>query len=76
MATGQRSRPYHFWQKGGGHDRNITQVDTLLSTVRYIHNNPVHRGLVATPDEWRYSSAPDWQGTGSGPLTIDWDQLP
>ena len=33
MATGQRARPYHFWQKGGGYDRNITQVDTLISTV-------------------------------------------
>ncbi|HNY80431.1 MAG: transposase [Sedimentisphaerales bacterium] len=76
MATGQRARPYHFWQKGGGYDRNITQVDTLISTVRYTHDSPVRRGLVATPDEWRYSSAADWEGTGSGPLTIDWDRLP
>ena len=76
MATGQRARPYHFWQKGGGYDRNITQAHTLIETIRYIHNNPVRRGLVATPDQWRYSSAADWDGTGTGPLAIDWDRLP
>ncbi len=76
MATGQRARPYHFWQKGGGYDRNITQTETLISTVRYVHSNPVRRGLVETADAWRYSSATDWQGTGGGPLAIDRERLP
>jgi hypothetical protein len=25
--------------------------------IDYIHRNPVLRGLVATPEDWRYSSA-------------------
>lgn len=59
LATNQRDEPYRFWQKGGGYDRNITKVETLLQSVRYLHNNPVRKGLVQTPAEWRYSSATD-----------------
>jgi putative transposase len=76
LATGQRARSYHFWQKGGGYDRNITQVDTLIETVRYIHNNPVRKGLVQTPSEWYYSSAADWESGKPGPLSIDHDSFP
>lgn len=46
LATDQQARPYRFWQKGGGYDRNIAQVATLIDTIRYIHNNPVRRQLV------------------------------
>ncbi len=76
MATGQRARPYHFWQKGGGYDRNITRVETLIQTVKYIHRNPVRRGLVELPEQWRYSSAAQWEGQGVGPLVIDRDSFP
>jgi putative transposase len=76
LATGHASRPYRFWQKGGGYDRNIAQVDTLVHTIRYIHNNPVRKELAGTPDQWRYSSAADWEGTGSGPVPLDLDSLP
>ncbi len=76
LATAQRARPYHFWQKGGGYDRNITQISTLVETIHYVHNNPVRKGLVQTPGEWHYSSAADWESGRSGPLSIDHDSLP
>jgi len=76
LATGQRARSYHIWQKGGGYDRNINKVDTLIETVRYIHSNPVRKGLVRTPDEWHYSSATDWEDGKPGPLPIDRDSFP
>jgi putative transposase len=76
LATGQRARPYRFWQKGGGYDRNITTIDILIETIRYIHNNPVRKGLVQTPDQWHYSSATDWEGSKSGPLPVDFDSFP
>ena len=76
MATGQRARLYHFWQKGGGYDRNITRLETLIETMRYIHNNPVRRGLVTTAVQWEYSSAAQWEGQARGPLTIDRDSFP
>jgi hypothetical protein len=30
--------------------------------VRYIHNNPVKAGLVASPKDYLYSSALDYEG--------------
>lgn len=37
---------HHFWQKGGGFDRNIVEPRTLLQMIDTIHLNPVRRGLV------------------------------
>lgn len=76
LATGQKTRPYRFWQKGGGYDRNITKVETLIEAVRYIHNNPVRKGLVEMPEQWYYSSAANWQKSRQGPIPIDFDSFP
>ena len=76
LATGQEYRKYRFWQKGGGYDRNINKVDTLLHLIRYIHNNPVRKKLVKTPQEWYYSSVSEWDSTGTGPIGIDKDSWP
>ena len=76
LATGQQDEPYQFWQKGGGYDRNITKIETLTEAVRYIHDNPVRKGLVETADQWCYSSAADWQSIRPGPIPIDFDTFP
>ena len=76
LATGQNHRPYCFWQAGGGYDRNITSSKTIINAVTYIHNNPVWRELVSSAEQWYYSSVRDWQGTGSGPIPIDFDSFP
>jgi putative transposase len=47
----------HFWQRGGGYDRNIYTDEELLEKLHYIHNNPVERGLVEDPIDWKWSSA-------------------
>ena len=46
----------HFWQDGGGYDRNIFSVSELSEKVAYIHNNPVRRGLVRRAVDWPWSS--------------------
>ncbi|MBA7653321.1 hypothetical protein ES703_61169 [subsurface metagenome] len=76
LATDQLHRPYHFWQKGGGYDRNITKVKTIIDSVHYLHSNPVRKGLVESVEQWYYSSAADWQGTRKGPIPIDFDSFP
>jgi putative transposase len=40
----------------------------------YIHNNPVKAGLVDSADEYVYSSAADWTGSGNGAIEVikDW----
>jgi len=54
-----------FWQAGAGYDRNVTEPRTLLSMIEYIHNNPVRRGLVSRPEEWKWSSAEWFEGKNS-----------
>jgi putative transposase len=44
-----------FWQKRY-YDRNIRDAREFSMKLRYLHRNPVTRGLVSSPDEWRWSS--------------------
>jgi len=52
-AQGRR----HFWQRGGGYDRNIYSHRQLAAKIDYIHANPARRGLVTGPTDWPWSSA-------------------
>ncbi len=61
----------HFWQRGGGYDRNIVTESELFEKVEYIHQNPVRRGLVKRSTDWPWSSARWYAGDRSGPVTID-----
>jgi putative transposase len=78
MADAQPNGVVHhrFWQRGGGHDRNVTQPRTLLNQIDYIHANPVRRGLCERPTDWFWSSAPDYAGRIDGPLPLDLKSLP
>ena len=76
LETGRQKEPYHFWQPGGGYDRNIEQKKTLQQVVNYIHRNPVRRGLVENPEDWQWSSYKDWMGIGKGPVPLHKDSFP
>jgi len=52
LETGLSGRKYHFWQKGGGYDRNYITPKEIIKQVNYIHDNPVRKGLVDGPEEW------------------------
>ena len=60
-----------FWQKGGGFDRNVRDGDEFCRTVRYIHRNPIERGLVERPELWSWSSVRWWMGTHEGEVECD-----
>jgi putative transposase len=62
---------YRFWQRGGGYDRNVTDLATLRTMIEYIHNNPVRRGLVRSPADWHWSSARFYEGYEDVPLRLD-----
>ena len=51
-----------FWQRGGGYDRNVRDADELREKIRYVHENPVRRGLVDREEDWSWSSARDYRG--------------
>jgi putative transposase len=44
-----------FWQERY-FDRNIRGEDARSEVIRYIHRNPVKRGLVGSPEGYRWSS--------------------
>lgn len=60
-----------FWQHGGGFDRTQRDMDEFVRTVKYIHQNPVERGLVTRPEDWRWSSVRWWMGHREGELECD-----
>ncbi|MFQ5491891.1 MAG: transposase [Phycisphaerae bacterium] len=45
-----------FW-KPGFHPKAIWSRDVFDQKLRYLHQNPVRKGLLQSPDEWWYSSA-------------------
>jgi putative transposase len=51
-VRGDRER---FWQDRY-FDGNIRGEDAHSEVIRYIHRNPVKRGLVASPEQYRWSS--------------------
>jgi putative transposase len=60
-----------FWQRGGGYDRNLRTIGDVREKIHYIHANPVRRGLVTMPEEWRWSSYRSWQTGQDDPIPID-----
>jgi len=71
MAKVNLKPPGPFWQRGGGYDRNIVTRKALESSINYIHGNPVRKGLVDTPEKWKYSSAGYYAGLKVYPIKID-----
>src|SRR5574341_320266 len=47
--------PRHFWQKRF-YDFNVWSRRKQVEKLRYMHRNPVKRGLVHSPELWRWSS--------------------
>jgi len=47
--------PQHFWQKRY-YDFNVRNYRQFVEKLRYIHRNPVKRGLCERPEDWEWSS--------------------
>jgi REP element-mobilizing transposase RayT len=61
---------YQVWQEGF-HPKQIVGDAMMTQKIEYIHNNPVKRGYVDRPEDWRYSSARDYVGQpGLIPVTL------
>jgi putative transposase len=55
------------------YDFNIFTNEKRIEKLRYIHRNPVRRGLVATPEEYLWSSFRNYALLETGPVTITKD---
>ncbi len=49
------TRTGSFWEKRY-YDRNVRDEDEFKVKLRYLHRNPVARGLVKEPGDWKWSS--------------------
>ena len=61
LARLEHGDGHRLWQTGGGFDRNVVG-DELVEKIRYIHGNPVRRGLVGRAADYRWSSAAAYDG--------------
>jgi len=67
---------HRFWQRGGGHDRNLRSDRDVHEKIRYVHENPVRRGLVSRPEDWAWSSCRAHYEGVDEPIPIDRDSIP
>ena len=65
-----RSGAHRFWQ-ARFYDFNVWTEKKRIEKLRYIHRNPVRRGLVTSPEQWPWSSY-RWYLLGEkGPVKIN-----
>jgi putative transposase len=62
--------PDLFWQ-ARYYDFNVWSERKFVEKLRYIHRNPVTRGLVARPEDWPWSSFRHYLTGESGPVEIE-----
>jgi putative transposase len=58
-----------FWQPRY-YDFNVFTNKKKVEKLRYMHRNPVKRGLVESPDDWLWSSWRDYRFGEPGPVRI------
>ena len=61
---------HQVWQEGS-HPQAILDDAMMGQKLEYLHNNPVKRGYVSSPEHWRYSSAHEWLGGALPVLRCD-----
>jgi putative transposase len=59
-----------LWQKRY-YDFNVITQTKFVEKLRYIHRNPVERGLVEKPEEWLWSSFRHWLTGEMGRIEIE-----
>ncbi|MFL6436915.1 MAG: REP-associated tyrosine transposase [Terriglobales bacterium] len=60
-----------FWQRRF-YDFNVFSEAKTAEKLKYMHQNPVKRGLVSTPELWRWSSYRVYAFGERGPVNMDW----
>jgi len=60
----------HFWQ-ARFHDFNVWSAKKRMEKLRHMHRNPVTRGLVPSPELWRWSSFRHYACGESGPVAVN-----
>ncbi len=83
LSVTMRSRERPFWQ-AHYYDFNVSTHEKFVEKLRYIHRNPVLRGLVAKPEDWhgrafatiKRGFAEPWRSNRSGQPAREAGSLP
>ena len=73
QITSRKLRPselLHFWQVRY-YDFPVWSEKKRVEKLRYIHRNPVKRGLVARPEDWEWSSFRRWASGEEGRVEVE-----
>ena len=70
ISVARRSLPRPFWQRRF-YDFNVFTDEKRLEKRRYMHRNPMVRGLVAHPKDWAWSSYRHWESGINGAVEIE-----
>ena len=68
VATRRQERP--FWQPRY-YDFNVFTTAKHVEKLRYLHRNPVTRGLVEKPEDWPWSSYRHYAAGAEGTVQIE-----
>ena len=60
----------HFWQKRY-YDFNVRNESQLVEKLRYIHRNPVKRGLCVAAEDWEWSRFRQYATGCAGTVEIE-----
>ena len=65
-----------FWQ-ARFYDFNVWTTKKRVEKLRYMHRNPVKRGLVGAPEQWRWSSYRLYFLAEAGPVGLNegWEKI-
>jgi putative transposase len=66
----ERATRRSFWQRRF-YDFNVWSRKKKIEKIHYMHMNPLKRGLVSHPKDWRWSSFANYQGLPTAAIQID-----
>lgn len=70
LSVSVQSSQRPFWQ-ARYYDFNVWSEKKCIEKLRYIHRNPVRRGLVANPEDWPWSSFRHYATGVEGAIEIE-----
>jgi putative transposase len=70
LRRGGEVVPGRVWQSRF-YDFNVWSGRKRIEKMRYMHENPVRRGLIDEPNEWRWSSFRSYAYGEAGPVRLN-----
>jgi len=73
---GEEALRRSFWQ-ARFYDFNVWTTKKRVEKLRYMHRNPVKRGLVESPEHWRWSSYRFYrlEEVGTVSVNVGWTEI-